>query len=88
MADTTTNAALDNYMKYLSNNGTSTTTNYFDSDEFKAFQGLSYDLANKAEERDLRLMDKAAIKRDQEYDRNYRQASNLYNIGSKTSLEL
>jgi hypothetical protein len=88
MADATTDAALDNYMKYLSKSGTSTKTNYFDSDEFKAFQGLSYDLANKAEERDLRLMDKAAIKRDEEYDRNYLQASNLYNIGSKTSLEV
>lgn len=86
MATTTTTsttalADLDKFMDYLSGNGTSTTKNYFDSDEYKSFKQLSLDLADKNEARDLRLMDKAAIKRNQEYQRNYSEASGLFNAG-------
>lgn len=95
-----TQASLDAYMRMMRNGtsgatgsgnltgtgGTSTTpSNYFDSDEFKSFKQLSLDLAQKAEDRDHRLMDRAAIKRNQEYQRNYREASNLFNAGQSIS---
>lgn len=79
--NTQAKADLDSFIGYLSDNKTSTTKNYFDSDEFKSFKGLSLELADKAETRDLRLMNEARNKRNQEYQRNYNEASNLYNAG-------
>lgn len=55
--------------------------NYFNSDEFNSFKDLSLDLAQKAEDRDARLMNQASVNRNREYQRNYKEASNLFNAG-------
>lgn len=79
----TASNSLDSYINFLSKNASNGTnsSNYFQSDEFKAFKDLSLELAQKAEDRDLRLMNEARNKRNQEYQRNYNEASNLYNAG-------
>ena len=89
LINSTASDSLDSYINFLSgknasgNSASSSTnsSNYFQSDEFKAFKDLSLELAQKAEDRDLRLMNEARNKRNQEYQRNYNEASSLYNAG-------
>ena len=83
-------AALDNYITYLSDNPTGTTSatneNDFNSEEFTEFKKLSLDLADKSEARDVRLMKQAAIERDKEYTRNNTRANDLFNIGARSGM--
>lgn len=55
--------------------------NYFNSDEFKEYKNLSLELAQKAEDRDARLMNQASVNRNREYQRNFGEASGLFNAG-------
>lgn len=81
-------AALDNYLDYLSENptGTGSQDNSFNDQEFAEFKDLSLELADRSEQRDMRLMDNAFDLRNREYQRNNARASNLYNIGNNVGL--
>jgi vesicle coat complex subunit len=87
LRNTVAHDSLNEYIDFLKKNQSANTGdgNYFNSDEFKSFKQLSLDLAQKAEDRDQRLMDRAAVKRNEEYQRNYREASNLFNAGQSIS---
>jgi hypothetical protein len=76
--------SLDGYIDFLKKEQSTSNPNaenYFNSEEFKSFKNLSLELAQKAEDRDRRLMDQAAVNRNKEYQRNYNEASGLFNAG-------
>ena len=80
-------AGLDSYLNYLSENPdvkANSPDDFFNSEEFASYKDLSIELAQRAEDRDLRLMDNAAQRRNEEYKRNRNQAMGSYGIGSIT----
>lgn len=82
-------AALDNYLNYLSDNpnGIGRADNdTFSDQEFAEYKDLSLELADLSEQRDRRLMDNAFGLRNREYQRNNQRASSLYNAGASVGL--